>query len=277
MCKILKISRSTYYSYEESKAKKDEINDVVITIFNENQHVYGTRKLKVELAKRNYKVSRRRIARIMRSNGLVSAYTIKKYRPRKDKVNNETQPNLLDRQFDEKDPYEVVVSDLTYVRVGNYWNYICILLDLHNREIVGYSCGKNKDAKLVYDAFAKIKTNLRNICIFHTDRGSEFKNYLIDDFLKEFDIRRSLSAKGCPYDNAVAEAQFKIIKTEFVRSRRFETLEHLKVELMAYVYWFNNKRIHGSLGYKTWIPEIRNESFDRVSPIIYFQEQPTAV
>ena len=160
MCKILKISRSTYYSYEESKAKKDEINDVVITIFNENQHVYGTRKLKVELAKRNYKVSRRRIARIMRSNGLVSAYTIKKYRPRKDKVNNETQPNLLDRQFDEKDPYEVVVSDLTYVRVGNYWNYICILLDLHNREIVGYSCGKNKDAKLVYDAFAKIKTNL---------------------------------------------------------------------------------------------------------------------
>jgi len=108
-----------------------------------------------------------------------------------------------------------------------------------------------KDAKLVYDAFAKIKTNLKNICVFHTDRGSEFKNYLIDDFLKEFQIRRSLSAKGCPYDNAVAEAQFKIIKTEFVRSRRFENLEHLKVELMAYVYWFNNKRIHGSLGYKS--------------------------
>ena len=69
--------------------------------------------------------------------------------------------------------------------------------------------------------------------------------------MKEFQIRRSLSAKGCPYDNAVAEAQFKIIKTEFVRSRRFENLEHLKAELMAYVYWFNNKRIHGSLGYKS--------------------------
>lgn len=93
--------------------------------------------------------------------------------------------------------------------------------------------------------------NLKNICVFHTDRRSEFKNYLIDDFLKEFQIRRSLSAKGCPYDNAVAEAQFKIIKTEFIRSRRFENLEHLKVELMAYVYWFNNKRIHGSLGYKS--------------------------
>ena len=102
----------------------------------------------------------------MRSNGLVSAYTIKKYRHYKDKVNNEVQPNLLDRQFDEKAPYEVVVSDLTYVRVGNNWNYICILLDLYNREIVGYSCGKNKDAKLVYNAFAKIKNESKEYLCF---------------------------------------------------------------------------------------------------------------
>ncbi|MBP2652322.1 MAG: family transposase [Firmicutes bacterium] len=119
MCKILKISRSTYYSYEEPEKKKDKINDIVVKIFNQNQHVYGTRKLKAELAKRNYKLSRRRIARIMRYNGLISAYTIKKYRPHKETVNNEAYPNLLERQFDEKDPYEVVVSDLTYVRVGN--------------------------------------------------------------------------------------------------------------------------------------------------------------
>ena len=99
MCKILKISRSTYYCYEEYETKKDEINDIVVKIFNENQHVYGTRKLKVELAKRNYNVSRRRISRIMRSNGLVSAYMIKKYKPSKDKVNNEVKPNLLERHF----------------------------------------------------------------------------------------------------------------------------------------------------------------------------------
>ena len=181
----------------------------------------------------------------------MSAYTIKKYRHYKDKVNNEVQPNLLDRQFDEKAPYEVVVSDLTYVRVGSERNYICILLDLYNREIVGYSCGKHKDAKLVYDAFAKIKTNLKNICVFHTDRGSEFKNYLIDDFLKEFQIRRSLSAKGCPYDNAVAEATFKIFKTEFVYGRNFDSLGQLRHELTSYVNWFNTSRIHGSLNYLT--------------------------
>lgn len=148
MCKILNISRSTYYSYKDPDKKEDALTETVVKIFCENQYVYGTRKLKVELSKLNYKVSRRRIARIMRLKGLVSVYTTKKYRPNKDNTNNENKPNILDRHFNEKQRYEVIVSDLTYVRVGNGWNYICILLDLHNREIVGYSCGKNKDTSL---------------------------------------------------------------------------------------------------------------------------------
>ena len=135
MCKVLKISRSTYYSYKESEFNKDPLNDLVVKIFNENQHVYGTRKLKVELAKLNHTVSRRRIARIMRINGLVSAYTIKKYRPQKDHVNNENQPNIVDREFDGRSQFGVIVSDLTYVRVGNDWNIyvfclICITVKL---------------------------------------------------------------------------------------------------------------------------------------------------
>jgi len=251
MCKTLNISRSTYYSYKEKVSFEDPLTNTIIKLFNENQHAYGTRKLKVELAKLNHHPSRRRISRIMKANDLVSAYTIKKYTPPKDIVNEEKTSNIVNRNFDKRKPLEIVVSDLTYVRVKNKWTYICIILDLHNREIIGYSCGPHKTAQLVYDALAKIKANLYDLQIFHTDRGSEFKNYLIDDLLNEFNIQRSLSAKGCPYDNAVAEAQFKIIKTEFVRSRYFETLDHLKQELSAYVYWFNNKRIHGSLGYKT--------------------------
>lgn len=142
-----------------------------------------------------------------------------------------------------------MVSDLTYVRVKDKWNDICLILNLHNREIVGYSAGVHKDAKLVYEAFNKVKTKLNNIQIFHSDRGGEFKNYLIEDLLKTFNINRSLSDKGYPYDNAVAEATFKIIKTEFTRSRWINTLEHLKFELDKYVEWFNHKRIHSSLGY----------------------------
>lgn len=71
---------------------------------------------------------------------------------------------------------EAVVSDLTYVRVEGKWNYICLLIDLFNREIIGHSCGRAKDADLVYRAFAKVKANLYKIQLFHTDRGSEFKN-----------------------------------------------------------------------------------------------------
>lgn len=122
--------------------------------------------------------------------------------------------NLVKREFDDHSQYNVVVRDLTYVRVGNNWNYICVLIDLFNREIIGYSAGKNKDALLAHKAFARINTNLKNIQIFHTDRGNEFKNKLLDEILETFHIQRSLSMKGCPYDNAVAEATFKIIKTE---------------------------------------------------------------
>jgi transposase InsO family protein len=81
--------------------------------------------------------------------------------------------------------------------------------------------------------------------MFHTDRGREFKNQVIDEALETFNIKRSLSLKGCPYDNAVAEATFKIIKTEFVKKRHFDSLE----ELHRDVHWFNHLRIHGTLDY----------------------------
>lgn len=110
----------------------------------------------------------------------------------------------------------VVVSDLTYVRVGMNWYYICVLIDLFNREIIGYSAGRNKDAHLVTKTFTSVRSNLNNIQIFHTDRGNEFKNKAIDNTLKAFNIDRSLSMKGGPYDNAVAEVTFKVIKIEFV-------------------------------------------------------------
>ena len=135
--------------------------------------------------------------------------------------------------------------------VQGKWNYICLIIDLFNREIIGYAVGKNKNAELVYKAFGTIKTNLNNINIFHTDRGNEFKNKIIDEVLKTFNIDRSLSKKGCPYDNAVAEATYKIIKTEFAFNRIFESFEELEIELFDYVNWYNNFRIHGSLDYLT--------------------------
>lgn len=185
----------------------------------------------------------------MKAHGLVSNYTVAQYRPHFDKCNESTVTNELNREFNTNTPYSAVVSDLTYVRVKNKWNYVCLLVDLFNREIIGYSAGPNKDAALVYRAFSTVKTRLDYITLFHTDRGNEFKNKLIDEVLDTFKIRRSLSMKGCPYDNAVAEATFKIFKTEFANNYHFESLDQLELMLADYVNWFNNFRIHSTLGY----------------------------
>lgn len=249
MCKVLQIPRSTYYYESKAKETKDEITPKVIEIFKASRNNYGTRKIKVELKKSGFIVSRRKIGRIMKTNGLVSNYTVAQYKPHVDKCNESKVANKLNREFNTKAPYSVVVSDLTYVRVKNRWNYVCILVDLFNREIIGYSAGIYKDANLVYKAFASVKTRLDSITLFHTDRGNEFKNKMIDEVLETFEIKRSLSMKGCPYDNAVAEATFKIFKTEFTKNYHFESLDELELMLSDYINWFNNIRIHSTLGY----------------------------
>ncbi len=251
MCQVLKISRSTYYYSAKKKEELPIIVELIKSIFKRSWESYGTRRIKVELAKLGHIVSRRRIAHIMKNEGLVSKYTVAKFKPQYSSTNEEKVSNLVERKFNDQNHLQVVVSDLTYVRVGNAWNYVCVLIDLFNREIIGYSAGRNKDATLVTKAFSTVKMNLGKIKIFHTDRGSEFKNQLIEKTLDTFDIKRSLSMKGSPYDNAVAEATFKAIKTEFIKGRRFDSLEKLKYELSDYVNWFNNHRIHSSLGYQT--------------------------
>lgn len=252
MCQSLKICRATYYNLKDKNYliyEEDPIADKVEELFNTNQKVYGTRRLKKALAKDGYIASRRRIARIMKQRGLVSVYTFKKYKNHKSSVNEANIANIIDRQFNDRNINEVVVSDLTYVRVLDKWYYICILLDLFNREIIGYSCGPHKNAELVNRAFISSTRPLDEIEYFHTDRGSEFDNYLIDQILDLYNIKRSLSHKGNPYDNAVAESGFKTIKTEFVYPRRFDSLEQLELELAAYVYWYNNIRLHSTLNY----------------------------
>ena len=249
MCRVLNVSRSTYYYESDPRPVDDSVEEAVIKIFESNRRVYGTRKIKVELKKLGMVVSRRRIGRLMKQNGLVSVYAVAQYKVHRTTCNESEIQNELNREFERETPLEAVVSDLTYVRVAGRWNYVCVLIDLFNREIIGHSCGQAKNANLVYQAFAKVKTNLFNVQLFHTDRGNEFKNKLIDEVVHTFGIKRSLSMKGCPYDNAVAESTYKLIKTEFAKNRYFESIEHLRKELDDYVRWFNEKRIHSTLGY----------------------------
>ena len=254
MCKFLGITRSLVYYHlnkeqDSENPEEKELSDKIKDIFKKSKNNYGTRKIKVELSKLGLIVSRRKISRIMKENGLVSNYTVKQFKVEKTSCNEKNIPNIIDRKFDDRAILEACVSDLTYVKVGSRWNYICSIIDLSNREIIGYAAGQNKNTKLVKEAIYSIRYPLNKLKIFHTDRGNEFDNKAIDEILDIFGIDRSLSKKGSPYDNAVAEAVNKIMKIEFVYQRNFETLEQLKLELAEYVYWYNNNRIHSSLGY----------------------------
>jgi transposase InsO family protein len=254
MCKILKICRSSFYYEKATKKVDSELENAIIHEFYLSNRIYGSRKLKIQLSieqngHKAYKVSRRRIRKIMEKYSLVSKYTLKRGKKKASPVNSDSIPNEVNRQFSDRKPLEVVVSDLTYLRCAGRWHYICLLLDLHSRKIIGSAVGRKKDAKLVRKAFYGVQSDLRKINIFHTDRGSEFKNQVIEEIITAFGINRSLSAKGTPVDNAVAEAMYSIVKTEFAFGEVFTDYDELELKWFDFVNWYNNIRIHGSLGY----------------------------
>lgn len=259
MCDVLQIPKSTYYYHADlSRKRAKKIEDIAISkeierIFKASRNNYGTRKIKKELTKlpEPKQVSRRRIGRLMKEIGFVSNYTVAQVKPQKSNCNEAPVKNELQREFKQDKQLAVIVSDLAYVRVGKKWHYVCLFVDLFNREIIGHSAGTNKTAELVYQALASIQANLNDIKMLHIDRGKEFDNKLISEALETFGIQRSLSMKGCPYDNAVAEATFKVFKTEFANGAHFFSLEQLTLELEDYVHWFNNIRIHGTLVHLT--------------------------
>ena len=253
MCRFLKITRSLVYYSPHPRKADTEAENAVIEEFSLNWRVYGTRKLKRALKRRNRPVllSRRKIAAIMTKYNLASKYVLKRSKRRKNRVNEEEKPNIVNREFDGRAPLEVVVSDLTYVKVGGKWHYICLLLDLAAREIIGSAAGRNKDAKLVRTAFYRFKGDLRDIHVFHTDRGSEFKNEIVDSIIAAFGMERSLSPKGSPIDNAAAESMYNTLKIEMTFGESFDNLDELELKLFEYVNWYNNRRLHGSLDYQT--------------------------
>ena len=253
MCRLLSVTRSLV-CYEPTPHRINvELENAFIEEFNSNRKVYGTIKLKRALKRRSTPLiaSRRRIGNIMKKYNLVSKYTLRKKRKKADtaSINNESKPNLVERNWNKRNPLEVVVSDLTYVKVGGIWHYICLLVDIAARDIVGSAVGRKRDAKLVRNAFYKADVDLRDIDIFHTDRGGEFKNEIIDDIIHAFGIKRSLSAKGTPVDNAVMESLYNSVKAELIYGETFQTLQCLELELFQFVHWYNNTRLHGALDY----------------------------
>ncbi|MFQ6149320.1 IS3 family transposase [Bifidobacterium adolescentis] len=252
-CRILGVPRSTYYwMIEHPEAERvDPIAGDVHAIWRDSHERYGARKIKAALERRGVTASRRRIVNIMKRRGMTSAYARRTFKPHKTRVNEARLANILDREFDGYEPRTHLASDLTYVRVGGKWAYVCLLIDLANRSIAGHSADTSRTADLVMAAFATLDFPLTEVEVFHTDRGSEFDNAKIDELLDVFDIRRSLSRKGNPYDNAVVESTNRLLKKGLIYRNHYTSLEQLRSDLNDYVWWSDNQRLHSTLGYRS--------------------------
>lgn len=227
------------------------LEEKIKSIFLESKSRYGARKIKQCLTTGGVILSRRRIRRMMKRLNLVSVYQQARFKPHSKGKNEALIPNRLDRPFDQERPLEVLVTDLTDVRVDRRWADVCLSIDLFNREIIGLSVGWHKTADLVKQAIQSIPYALTKVKLFHSDRGKAFDNQLIEDMLEAFGITRSLSHAGCPYDNAVAESTYRSFKLEFINQETFQSLEELTLKTKDYVHWWNHHRILGSLNYQT--------------------------
>ena len=161
---VLDLPRSThYYEAKIRDNQDDELTRLIVKIFKDSRNNYGQRKIKIELQKLGWQFSRRRIGRITKEQGLVSKYTVAQFKPKKSTVNESEIGNTLNRKFNQDEELKVIVSDLTYVRVQQEWHYICVLIDLYNREIIGHRAGPHKTAELVQKAFTSVPYNLNRL------------------------------------------------------------------------------------------------------------------
>ena len=185
----------------------------------------------------------------MKELGLACRVRMKKYRSYKGEVGR-IAPNLLDRNFAAERPNEKMVTDITEFHLFGQKLYLSILLDLYSRDIVSYTISDRPVLKMVTSmlekAFHKIPdgTNL----ILHSDQGWHYQHRKYREMLKGKGIRQSMSRKGNCLDNAVAENFFGLLKSELLYLKKFESMEQFKTELVAYLDYYNNRRIKLNLG-----------------------------
>lgn len=260
MCKGLEVSRSGYYAWrkcpDSSRSQENKkLLEQIIKIHEESQESYGSPRIHEELVRQEIKVSRQRVARLMRDNGIQSKIR-KKYKCTTDSKHNlRIAPNLLNREFKVDRPSKVWVSDLTYIDTKEGWLYLTIVLDLYDRKVIGWALSETMEAEETTIAALKMALNNRSVgekMTFHSDRGSQ---YACDDFIEildDHDIIQSMSRKGNCWDNAVAESFFKSIKVECIYRKEYEFIYQAKVDVFNYIeIWYNRKRRHSSIGYAT--------------------------
>ena len=260
MCKVLGVSRSGYYywlkGFPSKRAKENKfLLKEIRSIYYKSRCRYGSPKITKVLRAKGYSASRPRVARLMRKAGLRSKIR-RKYKTTTDsKHTMRVSPNLLKRKFKVRTLGKYWVSDITYLRTAQGWLYLTIILDLADRKVLGWAL--SRDLRTEATVLPAWKMAIKNRVpqpgvIFHSDRGVQYASQAFRELLKKEAVLQSMSHKANCYDNAVAEAFFKILKSELGYDRYFASFQQAKITLFEFIeIWYNRQRIHASIGYRT--------------------------
>lgn len=259
MCKTLGVFPSAYYAWEREQesahARQDtELLANIRQVFADSRGRYGAPRVHARLAQLGIRVSRKRVARLMR-HAQLRAKSARKFKATTDSAHDlPVAPNLLGRRFTVERPDTVWVSDITYLWTREGWMYLAVIVDLFARKVVGWSLRERMTAGLVceaLDAAVALRRPARGL-MFHSDRGSQYASKAFRRRLWRYGMRQSMSRKGNCWDNAVAESFFATLKKELVRDRAFDSRDHARNEVFEYIeVFYNRRRAHSLLDYET--------------------------
>ena len=258
MCKVLKVSRSSYYTWaidgspSARTLENRELSEEIALIFLEHKSRYGSRRIRRVLLNKGYQISRKRVCKLMRAQNLCCK-TKRKFKQTTDSKHNlPIAPNLLQRDFSPALPDQSYVGDITYIPTQEGWLYLAVVLDLFSRKVVGWSMNERMKASLVNDALlmAIWKRKPGRGLISHTDRGSQYASHSHREILKTHGIKQSMSRKGNCWDNAVSESFFHTLKVELTHHENFKTREEGKQKIFHYIEaYYNRMRMHSANDY----------------------------
>lgn len=220
--------------------------------FQASDGTYGSPRLQRALRARGIAISRRRVERLMREAGL-KARVARIYRSKPGRRRMfEQHPNLLWREV-AQEPGQIWVSDVTYVRVGGRWRFLVTIMDQYSRRLLAWRLGRVRNAELTRGALdqALRRAAHRPQLIFHSDRGTEYAGARLSDRLRRLRLRQSMTRGGTPGDNAHAESFFHTLKAELVHGKAFAHEQQLRCDLRRYVRFYNLRRLHSSLDYRS--------------------------
>lgn len=260
LCKAVNLHYSVYYYHKQNKENSykkanEELDKKILEEYEKSKKRYGSPKITNVLNNQGFKVSQKRVARRMKVLGIKSIIVKKFNHNGNKKVDDTNKENLLAQNFKAEKPGEKWVGDITYIYTKETgWTYLAIVMDLFDLKVIGWSYGLNMTSELVVSAFNKAKT-IREITsgmIFHSDLGSQYTSNEFEKLLVENNVKHSYSKKGYPYDNASMESFNAILKKEEVNVNTYETFKEAKLAIFEFIEsWYNNKRIHSSIDYKT--------------------------